>query len=344
MIFFVSGGAGFIGSALVRYLIKNTNHKVVNIDKLTYAGNLESLEDIIDSPNYFFEQYDICESKKIELLFEKYKPDSFIHLAAESHVDRSIHGPDDFIQTNINGTYTLLELSRIYWESLNKEKKKLFKFHHVSTDEVYGDLGKKEGSFSESSRYEPSSPYSASKAASDHLVYAWGRTYGLPIVITNTSNNYGPYQYPEKMIPITILNAIQGRNIPIYGDGTQIRDWIHVDDHVSGLLYVLENGELFQTYNIGSENTMTNLELVREICEILNTEIANKPNNIKDFNDLMNFVEDRPGHDLKYAIDNTKIKELGWKPQISFKIGLESTVKWYIKNPHWCHKVLAKKI
>lgn len=342
MVYLISGGCGFIGSALVRYLINNTGDQVINIDKLTYAGNPESLNTISSSSNYTFEQYDICDYSNMDLLFKKYQPDTFIHLAAESHVDRSIDGPGAFIKTNIEGTYTLLEIARKYWEGKDEEERKGFRFHHVSTDEVYGDLGDDEGTFSEESRYEPSSPYSASKAASDHLVNAWGRTYGLPVLVTNTSNNYGPYQFPEKMIPVVILNALRGREIPIYGDGKQIRDWIHVDDHVSGILHVLRNGEMFETYNIGSENAITNIELVNNICEILNQEIKDKPNYINDFSELITYVKDRPGHDLKYAIDNSKVEKIGWRPEKTFRTGLEETVKWYIDNLDWCKKVLSK--
>jgi dTDP-glucose 4,6-dehydratase len=337
--FFVTGGAGFIGSAVVRHIINNTNHKVVNLDKLTYAGNLESLSDIENSERYFFEQVDICDSNQLDSLFEKYSPKYVMHLAAESHVDRSIDGPGDFIETNIIGTYKLLESARKYW--INNKDKIEFKFHHISTDEVYGDLHNSTDLFTEETSYSPSSPYSASKASSDHLVRAWARTYGLPTIITNCSNNYGPYHFPEKLIPLTILNAISGRKLPVYGNGEQIRDWLYVEDHARALYEVVTKGSLGETYNIGGHNERKNIDVVRTICEILDTIIHDKPGDIKSFQELIEFVADRPGHDLRYAIDASKIeRELGWKPSETFETGIEKTVKWYLDNREWWTNVL----
>jgi dTDP-glucose 4,6-dehydratase len=326
----VTGGAGFIGSALIRYLIKKTDNEVVNVDKLTYAGNLDSLTECCEDPRYFFEQVDICDAVEIHRVLNKYQPDKVMHLAAESHVDRSIDSPGEFIKTNVFGTYVLLHASLEYFRSLDEEKQQSFRFHHISTDEVYGGLGA-EGLFTENSPYDPSSPYSASKASSDHLVSAWSRTFKLPVVITNCSNNYGPYQFPEKLIPLVIGNALAGKPLPIYGDGSQVRDWLFVDDHVIALLTVLEKGELGETYNIGGHNERQNIEVVRTICEILDELVPNKPTSqMESFADLIQFVKDRPGHDQRYAIDSTKIeRQLGWRPNESFESGLRKTVMWY---------------
>lgn len=336
----VTGGAGFIGSALVRYIIKETNNIVINVDKLTYAGNLNSLESVAADSRYIFEKVDICDLQKIKDVFYKHKPDFVMHLAAESHVDRSIDGPFEFIKTNIIGTYNLLEVTKEYLDKFI-EKKDNFRFHHISTDEVFGDLINKEDFFKEDSPYKPSSPYSASKASSDHLVRAWGRTYNLPYVITNCSNNYGPYHFPEKLIPVTIINAIQGRKLPIYGDGSQIRDWLFVDDHVKALYKVATQGKVNETYNIGGHNEKTNLEVVSSICNILEDLNLLKPNGIKKYTDLITFIKDRPGHDLRYAIDATKIKnDLGWLPEETFESGLLKTVQWYINNKNWWKNIL----
>lgn len=334
--FLITGGAGFIGSALCRYLINNTNHKVINIDKLTYASNLRSLEDISENDRYFFKEVDICNTKKISNIFKTHRPDFVMHLAAESHVDNSISAPINFINSNILGTYSLLEAAREYFYSLDSLKQSQFRFHHISTDEVYGDLGK-DGLFTEDSSYNPSSPYSASKASSDHLVRSWQRTYGLPTIITNCSNNYGPYQFPEKLIPLMILNAISAEELPIYGDGLQIRDWLYVDDHVKALYEVITRGRIGETYNIGGFNEKTNLEVVDNICNTLEELDQKNPLAISNggmgFRSLLNFVEDRPGHDTRYAIDSSKImNELNWKPQESFESGIKKTVKWYLKN------------
>lgn len=334
----ITGGAGFIGSALIRYLIKNTDHQILNIDKLTYAGNLESLVEVESNPNYTFKQIDICDAAAIEQSFSKFQPDLIMHLAAESHVDRSIDGPAEFINTNIVGTYTLLEASRKYWQSLSQHKKSQFKFHHISTDEVYGDLEGTTDLFTESTPYAPSSPYSASKASSDHLVRAWYRTYGLPIVITNCSNNYGPYHFPEKLIPLVILNALDGKALPIYGKGNQIRDWLYVEDHAKALYKVVTEGTIGETYNIGGHNEKQNIEVVKTICHILD-ELKPQSNN-QSYEELITFVEDRPGHDLRYAIDASKIKnDLGWTPKESFESGIRKTVKWYLNNLDWCRRV-----
>lgn len=332
----VTGGAGFIGSALVRFLINETEHTVVNFDKLTYAGNLETLRSVENSARYNFVKGDICDRDIVTAVFTQYKPDFIMHLAAESHVDRSIDGPGDFIQTNVFGTYQLLEAARSYYNNLSGTKKTDFRFHHISTDEVYGDLGET-GLFTEQTSYDPSSPYSASKAASDHLVRAWYRTYGIPIVITNCSNNYGPYHFPEKLIPLVILNALEGKELPIYGDGKQVRDWLYVEDHARALYRVISQGTVGETYNIGGFNEKQNIEVVNTICEHLNNLIIDKPTGISDFKELITFVKDRPGHDVRYAIDSSKInKELGWYPEESFDSGILKTVKWYINNLEWC--------
>jgi len=337
----ITGGAGFIGSALIRYLVKKTNYNILNIDNLTYAGNLESLPSNIDSSRYQFEAIDICDKVAIDNAIVTFQPDAIMHLAAESHVDRSIDGPSVFMQTNIIGTYTLLEAARSYWSGLANDKKANFRFHHVSTDEVYGDLENGGSLFREDTSYDPSSPYSASKASSDHLVRAWGRTYNLPILITNCSNNYGPYQFPEKLIPVTILNALAGKPLPIYGDGRQIRDWLYVDDHVRALICVLENGVLGETYNIGGHNEKQNIEVVKAICAVLEDISPNSRPNEGAYENLISFVSDRPGHDQRYAIDASKIEgELGWKPQETFDTGIRKTVEWYLENKQWYMRVL----
>jgi len=333
----ITGGAGFIGSALIRFLIKNTEDSILNIDKLTYAGIPENLRDIDKSPRYKFVKGDICNKELISKCFSEFKPDIVMHLAAESHVDRSIEGPSLFIDSNIIGTYTMLEVSRNFINETARE----FIFHHISTDEVYGSLGS-DGLFTEQSPYDPSSPYSASKAASDHLVRAWNRTYKLPVIITNCSNNFGPFQFPEKLIPVTILNAIQGKKIPIYGNGLQIRDWLYVDDHASALYKVVTLGKNGDTYNIGGNNEKTNIEVVNSVCQILD-EIAPAPKNLKitSYKDLISHVQDRPGHDSRYAIDSTKVqKEIGWEPKESFESGLYKTVEWYLKNTNFCNQIL----
>jgi dTDP-glucose 4,6-dehydratase len=333
----VTGGAGFIGSAVIRQYINDTDHEVVNLDALTYAGNLESLSKIDQNSRYKFEQVDICDIAAIQRVFEQHQPDGVMHLAAESHVDRSIDGPAAFIQTNIVGTYNLLDVSKKYWDNLTGPKRDGFRFHHVSTDEVYGDL-EETGYFTEETSYEPSSPYSASKASSDHLVRAWHRTYGFPIVITNCSNNYGGYQFPEKLIPLVTLNALEGKPLPIYGKGDQIRDWLHVDDHARALRLVLETGKTGATYNIGGHNEKTNLEVVKTICGLLDTLV---PDSLYvPHESLITYVEDRPGHDLRYAIDADKIaRELGWTPEETFESGIEKTIYWYLNNTEWCQHV-----
>jgi len=334
----VTGGAGFIGSALVRHLIKNTDYKVINVDKLTYAGNLNSLTDIDKDAKYIFEHKDICNKQAMERIFNKYQPDVIMHLAAESHVDRSIDGPREFLNTNVIGTYTLLETAISYWGELPQDKKATFRFLHVSTDEVFGSLSN-EGIFREDTPYKPNSPYSASKASSDHFVRAWYHTYGLPTLITNCSNNYGPYQFPEKLIPVVILNALKGNSIPVYGEGINIRDWIYVDDHVDALLTVVDNGIPGETYLLGTKNEQTNLDLIRKICTLMD-ELVPEPSVIKH-ESLIEFVKDRPGHDLRYAIDPGKVeKQLNWKPANSFDQGLRYTVKWYLDNQDWCEKIL----
>lgn len=333
----VTGGAGFIGSAVIRQYINDTVHEVINLDALTYAGNLESLANVENNPKYTFEHVNICDIKELERVFRQYQPDAIMHLAAESHVDRSIDGPADFIQTNIVGTYNLLDVAKKYWSGLTGEKKDRFRFHHVSTDEVYGDL-EETGYFTEETSYEPSSPYSASKASSDHLVRAWHRTYGFPVVITNCSNNYGGYQFPEKLIPLVTLNALEGKSLPIYGKGDQIRDWLHVDDHARALRLVLETGKNGETYNIGGHNEKTNLEVVETICMLLDKLVPNSPH--VPHESLITYVADRPGHDLRYAIDADKIAaELGWTPEETFYSGIEKTIHWYLENSEWCQHV-----
>ena len=338
--FLITGGAGFIGSAVIRHIIQNTNHSIVNIDKLTYAGNLESLIDVEDHPRYFFEKADICNIEQINEIFSQYQPDIVMHLAAESHVDRSIDGPETFIQTNIVGTYRLLEASRYYWTNLSDRNKAHFKFHHVSTDEVYGDLDESGEMFTEETCYDPSSPYSAAKASSDHLVRAWHRTFGLPTLITNCSNNYGPYQFPEKLIPLVILNAIEGKKIPIYGNGKQIRDWLYVDDHAEALLLVALQGEIGKTYNIGGHNEIQNIDVVKCVCNILDTISPSKIQGVEKYEQLITYVEDRAGHDIRYAIDASKINsDLHWKPAETFESGIKKTVEWYLKNKQWSDRV-----
>lgn len=341
----VTGGAGFIGSAVIRHLINDTEHIVVNVDKITYAGNLESLKSVSDNPRYHFEKVDICDPEGISRVLKQFKPDIIMNLAAESHVDRSIDGPSEFIRTNIVGTYNLLEQTRSYWNQLEGMKKEFFRFHHVSTDEVYGDLEGTEDLFTETTPYAPSSPYSASKASSDHLCRAWNRTFGLPVVITNCSNNYGPFQFPEKLIPLVTLNALQGKELPIYGKGNQIRDWLYVEDHVRALVIVAVRGKIGETYNIGGHNEKQNIEVVKTICKILNelmpaTEnkvIKHSKSNIQYYESLMTFVMDRPGHDMRYAINASKVQsELGWSPQETFDSGIKKTVQWYLDNLEWC--------
>ena len=334
----VTGGAGFIGSAVVRHIIRNTHDSVLNLDKLTYAGNLDSLNAVDQDARYQFAQIDICDAEALTKVFNQFKPDSIMHLAAESHVDRSIDGPAEFITTNIVGTYTLLEVSRKYWLALDEEKKQLFRFHHISTDEVYGDLEGSTDLFTETTSYAPSSPYSASKASSDHLVRAWQRTYGLPTIITNCSNNYGPYHFPEKLIPLVILNALEAKPLPIYGKGDQIRDWLYVEDHARALYKVVTEGVVGETYNIGGHNEKQNIEVVKTICKILDELIPQA--NAKPYESLITFVKDRPGHDLRYAIDATKIgNELGWKPEETFETGIRKTVEWYLNNSKWVNRV-----
>lgn len=334
----VTGGAGFIGSAVIRHIIENTDHYVLNVDKLTYAGNLESLTSIDHNERYQFSQTDICDQVELEEIFNKFQPDAVMHLAAESHVDRSIDGPAAFIQTNIVGTYSLLEAARKYWLSLTAEAKEAFRFHHISTDEVYGDLEGTTDLFTETTPYAPSSPYSASKASSDHLVRAWQRTYGLPTIVTNCSNNYGPYHFPEKLIPLVILNALDMKPLPIYGKGDQIRDWLFVEDHARALYQVVTEGIVGETYNIGGHNEKQNIEVVKTICKILD-ELKPQSSGQK-YETLITFVKDRPGHDLRYAIDAAKIeKELGWTPQETFETGIRKTVEWYLNNLDWCRRV-----
>lgn len=356
----VTGGAGFIGSAVIRHLIQDTPHSVVNVDKLTYAGNLMSLASVSEHPRYAFEQVDICDAAALKRVFNQHQPDIVMHLAAESHVDRSIDGPGEFIQTNIVGTYTLLEQARAYYEQLPFERRESFRFHHISTDEVYGDLphpdevsgeGNALPLFTETTAYAPSSPYSASKAASDHLVRAWQRTYKLPTLVTNCSNNYGPYHFPEKLIPLVILNALAGKALPVYGKGNQIRDWLYVEDHARALVLVATQGQVGETYNIGGHNEKQNLEVVKTICAILeelspsedNPNIDTyscQPGNADSYLALIKYVQDRPGHDMRYAIDASKIeRELGWKPQETFESGIRKTVQWYLDNQDWVQQV-----
>ena len=334
----VTGGAGFIGSAVIRYLINETDSNVLNIDKLTYAGNLESLDTISSHPRYQFLHADICDKSAMTKAFQDFQPNIVMHLAAESHVDRSIDGPMDFIQTNIIGTYNLLEVARNYWQNLTEDKKMSFRFHHISTDEVYGDLEGTDDLFTEATPYNPSSPYSASKASSDHLVRAWHRTYGLPVVVTNCSNNYGPYHFPEKLIPLVILNALDGKPLPVYGDGKQIRDWLYVEDHARALYLVATTAKVGETYNIGGHNEKQNIDVVKTICTILDNI---KPRTDgQSYTQQITFVKDRPGHDLRYAIDASKIQqELNWQPQETFESGIQKTVEWYLNNLEWCQHV-----
>lgn len=337
----VTGGAGFIGSAVVRHIINHTEDSVVNLDKLTYAGNLESLAEVSDNRRYAFEQVDICDRFELERVFTEHQPDAVMHLAAESHVDRSIDGPAAFIETNIVGTYTLLEVARAYWNRLDADGKAAFRFHHISTDEVYGDLEGTDDLFTEETSYAPSSPYSASKASSDHLVRAWQRTYGFPTIVTNCSNNYGPYHFPEKLIPLMILNALKGKPLPVYGDGMQIRDWLFVEDHARALYKVVTEGAIGETYNIGGHNEKANIDVVQTICELLEELIPEKPQGIGHYRDLITFVKDRPGHDVRYAIDASKIeRDLDWTPQETFETGLRKTVMWYLDNENWWQRVL----
>ncbi len=333
----ITGGAGFIGSALIRHIINNTEHQVINIDKLTYAGNLESLKEISDDDRYFFEKVDICNRDELNRVFHEHKPDAVMHLAAESHVDRSINNPEIFIRTNILGTYNVLEASRLHWLDLDISAKESFRLHHISTDEVYGDLEGEVDLFSEDTAYDPSSPYSASKAASDHLVRAWHRTYQLPVVLTNCSNNYGPYQFPEKLIPLVICNALEGKSLPIYGAGDQIRDWLFVDDHACALLKVLAEGVVGQTYNIGGHNEKRNIEVVSIICDLLDELV---PLDNVSYHAQIIHVNDRPGHDKRYAIDASKIKrDLNWSPTETFESGIRKTVLWYLNNRDWCKNI-----
>lgn len=339
----ITGGAGFIGSSVIRHIINNTEHDVINVDKLTYAGNLETLSTISKNPRYNFKKIDICERNQIREVFELYKPDIVMHLAAESHVDRSINSPDQFIKTNIFGTYSMLAEARNYFTNLNMNKRDNFRFHHVSTDEVYGDLIDSNNLFTEATPYAPSSPYSASKASSDHLVRAWHRTFDLPVLITNCSNNYGSYQYPEKLIPLIILNAIEGKKLPIYGNGEQIRDWLYVDDHARALLNVALNGKIGETYNIGGQNELKNIYVVKTICDVLDNLYPSKLNGVTKYEELISYVDDRPGHDKKYAMDITKINnELNWRPVETFETGIRKTVIWYLENQQWCREVMSK--
>lgn len=334
----ITGGAGFIGSAVIRHIIGNTRDRVINVDKLTYAGNLASLAPVSGSDRYAFVQADICDRPAMDRIFARYQPDAVMHLAAESHVDRSIDGPAAFIQTNITGTYTLLEAARDYWINLDVDGKNAFRFHHISTDEVFGDLEDTGDPFTEKTPYAPSSPYSASKAAADHLVRAWQRTYALPALITNCSNNYGPYHFPEKMIPLMILNAVEGKPLPVYGNGDQVRDWLYVEDHARALHLVVTRGIIGETYNIGGHNEKKNIDVVRALCRILDEFLPDSP--FVPHASLITHVVDRPGHDRRYAIDASKIqRELGWEPIESFETGIRKTVRWYLDNPGWCRRV-----
>ncbi|HEX7385670.1 MAG TPA: dTDP-glucose 4,6-dehydratase [Castellaniella sp.] len=336
----ITGGAGFIGSALIRHLVAHTPHRIVNVDALTYAGNLESLESVTGEPRYAFEHLNICDAQGLARVFAQHKPDAVMHLAAESHVDRSIDGPSAFIQTNVVGTATLLEAARHYWLTLSPSARSAFRFHHISTDEVYGDLAGTTDLFTETTAYAPSSPYSASKAASDHLVRAWHRTYGLPTLITNCSNNYGPYHFPEKLIPLVILNALEGQPLPVYGAGLQVRDWLYVEDHARALQCVLETGVPGETYNIGGHNEQRNIDVVQSICTLLEELAPMHPARVAHYADLITHVTDRPGHDARYAIDAGKIgRELGWAPQETFASGLRKTVQWYLTHRTWCRRV-----
>lgn len=348
--FLITGGAGFIGSAVVRHIIKNTTASVVNVDKLTYAGNLDSISSISGNSRYHFVQADICDANIMAEIFEQYQPTAVMHLAAESHVDRSIEGPSDFIQTNIIGTFTLLEAARKYWATLSEYRKAAFRFHHISTDEVYGDLEGTDNLFNEDTAYSPSSPYSASKASSDHLVRAWHRTYGLPVIVTNCSNNYGPYHFPEKLIPHVILNALAAKPLPVYGDGSQIRDWLYVEDHARALYKVVTQGVIGETYNIGGHNEKKNIDVIETLCAILdelkpiatNPAFSVIPSSMTHYKELITFVKDRPGHDVRYAIDASKIeKDLEWIPSESFDTGIRKTVEWYLNNENWWKRVLS---
>jgi dTDP-glucose 4,6-dehydratase len=333
----VTGGAGFIGSALIRHILNTTDHHVINVDKLTYAGNLESLQEIVNIDRYVFEKVDICDKGELNRIFNQYKPDVVMHLAAESHVDRSIDSPEAFIQTNIIGTFNILEVSRAYWLDLDKNSKKTFRFHHISTDEVYGDLADADELFCEDTAYDPSSPYSASKAASDHLVRAWHRTYQLPVVLSNCSNNYGPYHFPEKLIPLVICNALEGKPLPIYGAGNQIRDWLYVDDHARALFKVVTEGAVGQTYNIGGHNEKTNIEVVSLICDLLDDLV---PLDSGSYRSQIVHIDDRPGHDRRYAIDAGKIqRDLNWVPAETFESGIRKTILWYLENQDWCETI-----
>lgn len=339
--FLVTGGAGFIGSAVVRHLIQQTEHRVVVVDKLTYAGNLSSLAPVADSDRFAFEQVDICDRAALDRLMAQYQPDCIMHLAAESHVDRSIDSSWPFIETNIVGTWQMLEAARHYWRSLPAERQSAFIFHHISTDEVFGDLHGSDDFFTETTPYAPSSPYSASKASSDHLVRAWMRTYGLPVIVTNCSNNYGPYHFPEKLIPLMIINALAGKPLPVYGNGGQIRDWLYVEDHARALVTVVTEGKAGETYNIGGHNEQRNIDVVETLCDLLDELVAAKPEGVTRFRDLITFVTDRPGHDMRYAIDAGKIeRELGWRPQETFESGLRKTVQWYLQNESWWRSIL----
>ena len=332
----VTGGAGFIGSAVIRHIINNTTDTVINVDSLTYAGNLESLSEVHSSERYNFEHVDICNRSELDRVFAAHQPDAVMHLAAESHVDRSIDGPAAFIETNIVGTYTLLEATRSYWNALGEDAKQAFRFHHISTDEVYGDLEGTDDLFTETTSYEPSSPYSASKASSDHLVRAWLRTYGLPTMVTNCSNNYGPYHFPEKLIPLVILNALEGKELPIYGKGDQIRDWLFVEDHARALYKVVTEGKVGESYNIGGHNEKKNIEVVSMICNILDTLVPQD----SAYAEQITYVQDRPGHDRRYAIDSSKMqRDLNWTPEETFETGLRKTVQWYLDNSKWCQNV-----
>ena len=338
----VTGGAGFIGSAVVRYLINDTNHNVLNLDKLTYAGNLESLKSVEENSRYQFAQVDICDRQALDKTFADFQPNIVMHLAAESHVDRSITGPAAFIETNILGTYQLLEASRAFHQQLDEDAKAVFRFHHISTDEVYGDLEGTDDLFTEETPYAPSSPYSASKASSDHLVRAWYRTFGLPVVLTNCSNNYGPYHFPEKLIPHMILNALAGKPLPVYGKGNQVRDWLFVEDHARALVLVATKAKIGETYNIGGHNEKQNIEVVNTLCELLEELVPQKPDGVAQYKDLITFVKDRPGHDVRYAIDAAKIaRDLGWQPEETFETGLRKTVQWYLDNREWWQRVLS---
>lgn len=339
----VTGGAGFIGSAVVREIIANTGHRVVNFDKLTYAGNLESVAPVSDDPRYSFVQADIADGEAVSDALARFQPDIIMNLAAESHVDRSIDGPADFIRTNIDGTFVLLEAARQYWSALEEPKKEQFRFHHISTDEVYGSLPAS-GLFVETTPYKPNSPYAASKAASDHLIRAWHKTYGLPTVQTNCSNNYGPYHFPEKLIPLMILNALDGRSLPVYGNGQQVRDWLYVEDHARALLTVVTDGQVGESYNVGGHNEMKNIDVVRLICRHLDELAPSRIEGLGSYEELITFVDDRPGHDQRYAIDAGKIqKELGWQPEETFSSGIRKTVEWYLDNQDWCEAVTRQK-